>query len=277
MKKRLILFISLTFFWWPGMFMAQYAFTESVHQWLQREMELIKKLPGTIKRCFEAKMHCGPEDEQIIKSSAKRITAVLAILSGLAIGTILLKRHMNGKIDFYAFNLEEQEQVIGQFQDAIESENVDEVRKLFSWYAIPSDLVNQWFATVVRAAPPAMVQVMLDNGADPSYVFKPATEGATMTMLGATLLRTCGNQREIENTTQIITMLLNRGAHINSTKDEGGYTPLMIAVDCNLPVLAQLLITKGADKTIKNNKGQTAYDIAIQKGWSENNLNIVKP
>jgi ankyrin repeat protein len=59
--------------------------------------------------------------------------------------------------------------------------------------------------------------------------------------------------------------LIEKGADVNA-KDASGKTPLMLAVwKENLP-LVKLLVSKGADKSAKNNEGLSAADVAELTG-----------
>lgn len=62
--------------------------------------------------------------------------------------------------------------------------------------------------------------------------------------------------------------LLDSGSNINAS-DVQKWTPLMFAVNCNDPKSVELLIERGADKTLRNTEGHTAYDIAVQRSYSE--------
>ena len=60
---------------------------------------------------------------------------------------------------------------------------------------------------------------------------------------------------------QIVRLLVNQRADIN-VKDNGGWTPLHIAVYNKNYALVKALISRGADVTIKDSIGRTAYAIA---------------
>lgn len=59
----------------------------------------------------------------------------------------------------------------------------------------------------------------------------------------------------------MLKLLLENGADAN-LRDSDGFTPLMWAARRNDAASAALLIEKGADPQIKNNRGQTAMDVA---------------
>ena len=54
-----------------------------------------------------------------------------------------------------------------------------------------------------------------------------------------------------------------------NTKDNNGNTPLHEAVICGNPDMVKFLLQKGADQSIKNNKGHSPYDL-IKDLWFEN-------
>jgi len=75
----------------------------------------------------------------------------------------------------------------------------------------------------------------------------------------------------ISDKENITRLLVKLGADINAQDDEGK-TPLMEAAEFGINIIpkVKLLLSLGADKSIKNNKGQTAYDLRMeQKNVSE--------
>jgi uncharacterized protein len=67
------------------------------------------------------------------------------------------------------------------------------------------------------------------------------------------------------NRHEIIEMLLNNKANINILHKTSGESPLHYAAEYNTKEACELLLKKGADKTIKDNSGQTAYEVAKEK------------
>ncbi len=65
--------------------------------------------------------------------------------------------------------------------------------------------------------------------------------------------------------TVCIDSLINFGININYQNDNGE-TPLMMSVYSNNIEAADILIKRGADKTLRNKNGLTAMDIAVEKG-----------
>jgi hypothetical protein len=57
-----------------------------------------------------------------------------------------------------------------------------------------------------------------------------------------------------------MTLFLDRGAHIDD-QDDRGRTALMIAAELNHAAAVDLLLARGADKTIKDKQGKTASDL----------------
>ena len=62
----------------------------------------------------------------------------------------------------------------------------------------------------------------------------------------------------------VIPLLVKKGARINK-HNRNGDTPLMIASRKNLPRLVRVLLKHGADRTLTNNQGETAFDIASEQ------------
>jgi ankyrin repeat protein len=57
-----------------------------------------------------------------------------------------------------------------------------------------------------------------------------------------------------------MTLFLDRGAHIDD-QDDRGRTALMIAAELNHAAAVDLLLARGADKSIKDKQGKTASDL----------------
>ena len=61
----------------------------------------------------------------------------------------------------------------------------------------------------------------------------------------------------------MVLMLLQNGADINMKAPASGRTPLMWAAFRDNVILLELLITKGADKSIEDNEGLNCFDLAV--------------
>ena len=68
---------------------------------------------------------------------------------------------------------------------------------------------------------------------------------------------------------EIITLLLQHKADINIQGLSNHFTPLHDAVWANNLPAAEMLLKAGADRSIKNNKGQTPLEKAKIEGRSE--------
>jgi ankyrin repeat protein len=80
------------------------------------------------------------------------------------------------------------------------------------------------------------------------------------------------------NNIKAIELLLDKGADVNKQTHEGGFTPLHLAVLLDQDKkMKQLLLAKGADKSIKDKEGFTAKDLInkvkeddiVRKAWKE--------
>lgn len=93
------------------------------------------------------------------------------------------------------------------------------------------------------------------------------------------LRKTHGDTRDIptllHDAKKILVFLLENGAPINNKGYEvegmhlgktSGQTALHAAVDKNLPEIVEILLDHRADTTIKDKKGLTAFELAVQKG-----------
>jgi ankyrin repeat protein len=64
----------------------------------------------------------------------------------------------------------------------------------------------------------------------------------------------------VQDMTKVITLLLDRGAHIDD-QDNRGRTALMIAAELNHAVAVDLLLARGADKSLRDKQGKSAADL----------------
>ena len=70
----------------------------------------------------------------------------------------------------------------------------------------------------------------------------------------------------IKGSKNAVDLLLDLGANINALDNEGNNC-LHYAVNSNNPNLVKKLLIRGADKTIKNQKGETPYDLAVKNNF----------
>jgi ankyrin repeat protein len=68
---------------------------------------------------------------------------------------------------------------------------------------------------------------------------------------------------------EIVLLLLDHGWDVNAIGPANGYTPLHDAVWSNYLEGAKILVEKGADPTIKNQAGETAWEKASKEGKKE--------
>jgi len=72
----------------------------------------------------------------------------------------------------------------------------------------------------------------------------------------------CGHKKIAEQ-------LIEKGISVDSIENESGRTPLHWAVVSKQNVMIDFLISKGAGINIKNNKGETPLDLAVENGLGE--------
>lgn len=65
---------------------------------------------------------------------------------------------------------------------------------------------------------------------------------------------------------ELVEILIEKGSDVNAVDEEQGATPLILAAHFCLERIAKLLLENGADKTMKNKKGETAADTARTRG-----------
>jgi ankyrin repeat protein len=100
---------------------------------------------------------------------------------------------------------------------------------------------------------PAAARLLLDRGADPNLA---ASNAAKVTALHAAI---SSNQLEIAE------WLLDAGADVNA-RQQMDYTPLMGAAANARESLIDLLLARGADRTLTTTDGKTAADLAREHG-----------
>jgi len=100
---------------------------------------------------------------------------------------------------------------------------------------------------------PVVVRLLLDHG-----VGVNARYGHDLTAL----MWAAGHSEEagVNDVSEELNLFLDRGAHIDD-QDDRGRTALMIAADLNHAVAVDLLLARGADKSIKDKQGKAASDL----------------
>ena len=116
------------------------------------------------------------------------------------------------------------------------------------------DLSSQLFDAILQSKP-KIVKRLMDARVDPNAIND----------LGETpLILACGTDDKSARD-KMTTMLLNRGANVN-TQDKDGNTPLMMAARKEDEELVSMLVEKGSDVSLMNNEGNTALCYAAIKG-----------
>ena len=73
----------------------------------------------------------------------------------------------------------------------------------------------------------------------------------------------------IQNDLEMIRLLIENGADVNSKEDKYGATPLIVAAQLDHPEIAKLLIENGADINVKDYKGWTTLHKSTRRGSLE--------
>ena len=139
------------------------------------------------------------------------------------------------------------------------------VRKLITYHANVNILDDQGCTPLVWAIKSdslETVEVLLANGADIKKITSPYFSPLHMSAAKGNLA--------------ITKALISHGATINHPimidDGESNITPLHVAATNNFPEIADLLIKKGADVTVKTSKGQTVLDIINERPERINNF-----
>jgi ankyrin repeat protein len=68
---------------------------------------------------------------------------------------------------------------------------------------------------------------------------------------------------------EVVELLIQRGADINKRDEVYGSTPLRQVVARDRKEIAEVLLRHGVDIAMKNNAGETAYELAVGLGRTE--------
>jgi uncharacterized protein len=101
---------------------------------------------------------------------------------------------------------------------------------------------------------PAVVRRLLDRGVDPN---KRYGNDLTVLMWAAGYTAEAG----VNDMEEILKLLIERGAHVNDS-DNRGRTALMIAAATGHTSAAELLLSHGADASLRDKGGKSAGDLA---------------
>jgi ankyrin len=72
----------------------------------------------------------------------------------------------------------------------------------------------------------------------------------------------------VSGASEIVKMLLDRGAQVNATQ-HGGWAPLHAAAFIGDVAMAEKLVAHGADQTLTSDDGKTPLAVAVEKGHEE--------
>ncbi|KAL5342278.1 ankyrin repeat-containing domain protein [Aspergillus crustosus] len=115
----------------------------------------------------------------------------------------------------------------------------------FDYSIIESFVLLNW--------PSSIGQILLSSGADPN---KTDDSGYTPLFLLS------------EDSVSALPLLLEYGANINHL-NYIGFTPLIRAAHDGIPSVVKALLNHGADMSLKTKYGQTAMEVAVEKGHEE--------
>ena len=160
-------------------------------------------------------------------------------------------------------NMENHSREIELFNVLKNSQNAEEVKKLFDWKhktglsridvnwsnPLERDFTPVIVASIIGSIP--LVDILIKNGAD---IRKGDNTG----------IRPLG-WAAIKNNARLVIFLIQNGSDVNESNIDGN-TPLMLAADRGNNYASEVLILNGADVNRTNNDGDTALHIASEKG-----------
>ena len=152
---------------------------------------------------------------------------------------------------------------------AVKSGNRDIVRLLLERGADPNvsfeDATGSPLDSASAGSDPEMVSLLIKGKADVNYRMRG----------GHTALHTACMQKESEQASAIITILLQSGADVNAVT-HFGVTPLMNAVEADNITAVKILLQRSADPRIRNINGKTAFDLALNEGKNGEIITLLK-
>lgn len=122
--------------------------------------------------------------------------------------------------------------------------------------ADPNAVDNTQKSAIIYAAGKGFADVarlLLDHGVDVNARYGNELT-ALMWAAGYTV------EAGVDDVAKVITLLLDRGAHIDD-QDNRGRTALMIAAELNHETAVDLLLSRGADKSLRDKEGKAAGDL----------------
>lgn len=175
---------------------------------------------------------------------------------------------------------------------AVQNDDIDRVSELLD-SGVDPNLSNRWgFTPIIEASRygnTEIAELLLENGVNPIFIDKMGHTPLTMAsrfgnieIVKLLLLEydvdpdikdyDVGNTSLIvasrEGHSDIVELLLELDANPNKKTTIEGDTPLIAALEEGYSDIVKLLLENGADPTIRNNKGISAYDLAL------NNIHI---
>jgi ankyrin repeat protein len=116
-----------------------------------------------------------------------------------------------------------------------------------------------------KQADVALMQILLDGGADPALATKKGTTALMFAASRAGGFRGFGARASEQDAVNAVALCLGRGAPVNAV-DDTGQTALHLAVASGPESVVKLLAEKGADLFLKDQRGRTALDVALGVG-----------
>jgi len=107
---------------------------------------------------------------------------------------------------------------------------------------------------------------LIEHGANINDINSLNQNALILTILNQTNSQ---NQLDIKITLNIINFLIKNGINVNVSDLDNKYTALMLACKSRSKAIVQRLLNAHADKTLLNEEGKTAMDIALESHFFE--------
>ena len=231
--------------------------------WVVRKTVSLKNLPGAINRCFIKRVGCTKSDKEVVNLALVKIPLIMAAFA-TAVGITWSAMQENysyaplrGRNKLSDYAPENIETLKNNFVIAVNSRDVEQLKKWFQKLILPLSLINDLAILASQAGDVELVDLLFNEGAQPG-----AQDGKGNTILYWVARRsTSSAPYEKDQAEKIIMLLLQKKVSVNKP-GEDGKTPLMWVAGAGNIALVKFLLQAEADSSIKDKAGKTAADYA---------------
>ena len=229
---------------------------------IKEEIELFRDAIEGTQKCITRKP-CPRKQKQAMFRAAKHGFAIIAIMAGL--GTLVYKAFPQ-KTPLGVYSERSRAIILGDLMEEIQQLSDDKLGNKIAKLSLSQNILDELLLMAIHYGTDVAVKKLLKSGASAGFADK---KNASLLWHAATRGGSIDKEREQAYHTRIIDLLLkeidrlpNKKALINLKSDDQQSTALMQAAAKHNVVLVRKLLDAGADKTLTNEYGLTAYDYA---------------